>query len=243
MKARVGFIVMVGLIAVPQTLRSDDSQKEVSHFSFFERWPEDSHPLDRVPRRYDEDTTPERRKKRRKKKKMVCQTQDLVHHRSKTLRYRVRVHTAFAERLALFDKLVSDLATAHYGRPPRRLRHKGAYNCRAARRRAERISEHAFGNAIDLVGFDFSALRRGDPTPNGMHRRYRRGFRLTISKHWKPRAKRDAYHARFLHALADKIYESPQIFRGIVGPPRPRHGDHLHLDAAPWKYAMYGYKE
>ena len=31
------------------------------------------------------------------------------------------------------------------------------------------------------------------------------------------------------------------VFRGIVGPPQPRHHDHLHFDAAPWRYTWFRY--
>jgi hypothetical protein len=71
----------------------------------------------------------------------------------------------------------------------------------------------------------------------------RRGFSLRVLEHWSPRNPRDAHHARFLHRLVEELRGRPDIFRGIVGPPRPRHFDHLHLDAAPWRYAMYEFDE
>jgi hypothetical protein len=71
----------------------------------------------------------------------------------------------------------------------------------------------------------------------------RRGFSLRVRSHWTPKRERDAYHAAFLHRLVEELRKRPDIFRGIVGPPRPRHTDHLHLDAAPWRYAMYSFDE
>jgi hypothetical protein len=121
--------------------------------------------------------------------------------------------------------------------------HGGTYNCRRARGRRGRISEHAFGNAIDLKGFDFRRLPRDAEMPEGMHRRLKWGFRLRVGQHWDPRSRRDAYHAEFLHRLAEELRVRPDIFRGIVGPPRPRHRNHLHLDASPWRYAMFSYDE
>lgn len=202
---------------------------DVSYYSFFEGWAPDAHPLDPVPRFLEP------------RERVPCRADDVVVYRSRPLRYRVRVHPAFAERLARFETLVTELAVAHYGRAPRRLVHRGAFSCREARGRRGRISEHAFGNALDLQGFDFGRLPRGAVAPDGMHRSLRRGFRVRVLTHWSPRRARDARHAAFLHALAEAVRSRTDVFRGIVGPPRPRHRDHLHLDAAPWRYAMFGY--
>ena len=83
----------------------------------------------------------------------------LVVRRGETLRYSkpVRVHPAFAARLAGFEQLVAEIAVEIYGRAPRRIQHLGAYNCRRIRLYPDFVSEHALGNAIDIAGFD-----RGD---------------------------------------------------------------------------------
>ena len=52
-----------------------------------------------------------------------------------------------------------------YGRAPAVVRHAGAYVCRPVRSTAvQRWSEHAFGNAIDVVGFDFERAARVRPS-------------------------------------------------------------------------------
>ena len=66
-------------------------------------------------------------------------------------------------------------------------------------------------------------------------------FAVTVTEHWDPRRERDQIHADFLHRLVDSLATRPDIFRGIVGPPRPRHHDHIHLDVAPWRYRLYRY--
>lgn len=203
--------------------------QDVSFFSFFTGWPPDRYELDSVERIAEGPGRPD------------CDTSSLVRYRGEHIRYTARVHRAFVPRLVRFENLVTELATEHYGRAPRRLRHRGAFNCRIARGRRARISEHAFGNALDLQGFEFPALARGDEGPDNMPRRMRRGFNITVLEHWTPRRARDGYHAEFLHRLTDALRVRPDIFRGIVGPPRPRHRDHLHLDASPWRYAMYAY--
>lgn len=173
-----------------------------------------------------------------------CPTDSLVRHRGTHLRYRggsIRVHEAFVDRLVRFEALARDLAVEVYGRAPRRIRHKGTYACRRSRGRSSRISEHALGNALDLKGFEFGPLPRGETLPDGLHRRMRWRFAVTVTEHWDPRRERDQIHADFLHRLVDSLATRPDIFRGIVGPPRPRHHDHIHLDVAPWRYRLYRY--
>ncbi len=202
---------------------------DVSYYSFFEGWGPSPYPLDPVPRFLDEGG------------RVRCDADLMVRRHSRTLRYTVRAHPAFVDRLDRLDAFLAELATEHYGRAPRRLVHKGAFACRSARGRRGRISEHAFGNALDFQGLDFGPLRRGDEAPPDLPRHLRRGFRLRVLSHWTPRRSRDAHHARFLHRLAEELRRRPDIVRGIVGPPRPRHRDHLHLDVAPWRYAMFAY--
>lgn len=210
-----------------------DSVREprVSRFSFFDGWEREPYGLDAEPRHLEEHA------------KVECAFDQMVRHRSKALRYAVIAHPDFVVRLERFERFVIALATEHYGRAPRRLIHRGVFACRTLRSRSERISEHALGNALDLQGFDFGALPRTAKAPEDLPRAMRRGFSLRVLKHWSPRRERDAYHARFLHRLVEELREHPEIFRGIVGPPRPRHFDHLHLDAAPWRYAMYDFDE
>lgn len=216
------------------TARADETPGDrVEYFSFFDGWPPEPYALDSVPRFLEDGG------------RMRCDASGLVTHRGTHLRYAgaLRVSPPFVQRLERFEELVKRLARAHYGRPPRRVVHRGAYSCRRARGRRARISEHALGNALDLQGFDFGPLTRGASPPPGLPRRLRRRFEVRVARHWDPRHGRDAPHARFLHALAEELRRRPDIFRGIVGPPRPRHRDHLHLDAAPWRYAMFGYTQ
>ena len=57
-----------------------------------------------------------------------------------------------------FERVVVRIAQQTYGRASAVLRNAGAYVCRPVRSSTvQRWSEHAFGNAVDVVGFDFSA--------------------------------------------------------------------------------------
>ncbi|MEM9071412.1 MAG: extensin family protein [Myxococcota bacterium] len=211
---------------------NNTGEPEVNYFSFFEGWPPRPGVLDETPRFLEDG------------QRMRCDPSGLVRYRGTHLRFAgsVRAHPSFVARLKRFEVLVNDFATRYYGRPPRRLIHRGAYSCRRARGRRARISEHALGNALDLQGFDFGPLPRGETLPEGLPRRVRRSFSIRVLSHWGPRRRRDAVHARFFHELTETLRTRPDIFRGIVGPPRPRHGNHLHLDASPWRYAMFGYQ-
>jgi len=234
----VGFRTAIALLAAVAVttgtacvLADNVREPTVSRFSFFDGWENEPYGLDAEPRHLEED------------EKVECAPEQMVRHRSKALRYSVTAHPDFVVRLERFEQFVTALATEHYGRAPKKLIHRGVFACRTLRSRSERISEHAFGNALDLQGFDFGPLPRKAEAPTDLPRALRRGFSLRVLKHWSPKHERDAYHARFLHRLVEELRVRPDIFRGIVGPPRPRHLDHIHLDAAPWRYAMYGFDE
>lgn len=191
----------------------------------------ETYPLDAVPREIERD------------EKVACAHDEMVRYRSRALRYAVTAHPDFIVRLQRFEALVIATALEHYGRAPRKLIHHGVYSCRKVRKRGERISEHALGNAIDLKGFDFGPLPRRAGAPAALPNAMKRSFSLRVGVHWQPRRERDAYHARFLHQLVEELKARTDIFRGIVGPPQPRHHAHLHLDVAPSQYAMYAFDE
>ncbi|MBK8168786.1 MAG: extensin family protein [Sandaracinaceae bacterium] len=173
-----------------------------------------------------------------------CSQADLVVYRGTHIRYQaaVQVHRAFVPRLARFEERLVELATATYGRAPRRLLHRGAYVCRTVRDHSSRLSEHALGNAFDFSGLEFSPLPRRVAVPAGLPRASRRAFRVDVRNNWVARRQSDQIHSRFLHALADELALGHEIFRGIVGPPTHRHSDHLHLDMGPWAFAWYAYE-
>jgi hypothetical protein len=65
-------------------------------------------------------------------------------------------------------------------------------------------------------------------------------FIVSIVKHWAPAASdpQALKHQRFLHALVDRIRRD-DLFRGVIGPGREGHANHLHLDEAPWSYWLF----
>jgi hypothetical protein len=175
--------------------------------------------------------------------RLACHPQGLVNHRGQLLAYRgaVRVDPAFRERLVRFEQLVVDVATKVYGRAPARLRHFGAYSCRSTRNHTRRMSEHALGNAIDVIGFDFARAKKNQPLAEGLPAVLERPFQVRVARHWRPDEKQPAaaVHARFLHELAERLSARSDVFRGMIGPSRSDHTDHLHLDMSPWRYVYF----
>lgn len=174
---------------------------------------------------------------------IACHPESLVVHRGTLLPYRgsVQVDPAFRERLVRFEQLVLDVAREVYGRAPERLRHVGAYSCRPTRKRSARLSEHALGNAIDVIGFDFGRARQRDPLAVGLPRALRGAFQVRVERHWSaadasPAA---AVHERFLRELAARLSDRSDVFRGMIGPSRSDHADHFHLDMGPWRYVYF----
>lgn len=198
----------------------------VDWFRSFRR-PRDPYPLDDISRRLDEGA------------RVDCASVPLVTYRGDVVRYArpVRIYPAFEAKLERFEQLVADAAIATYGRAPRRIDHAGTFACRPVRGRDSRLSEHALGNAIDVSGFRFGPASRDERArmPADLPSRLRWGFSVSVSRHWEADGAIGDVHERFLQTLADALREEP-IFRGMIGPRHPRHRNHLHLDAGPYRY-------
>jgi hypothetical protein len=173
--------------------------------------------------------------------RVSCDKKGMVAYRGTKLRYAgsLSVAPAFRERLERFEEVAAQAAREVYGREPRLIRHYGAFNCRATRNRKHVVSEHALGNALDLVGFDFGSAPKTQPLPDGLPKQLRSPFQISVARHWSPRDPKNAAaaaHARFLALLTDRLRARDDIFRSMFGPGHGGHDDHLHLDAAPWRY-------
>lgn len=231
--------------------RSEQQAAEGQAFDFsgpalWARWNAlrgDGYELDRVERFLEKPT-----------KRLQCDRSNLVTYSGTAIRYRgaVTVNVPFRERLERFENVVAETAQEVYGRAPRTIVHFGAYSCRSSRNRSRRVSEHALGNAIDIAGFDFGAAPKSSVLPAELPRQLRGPFQVRVAKHWNPKknvlpgigtASKEsstqsaaALHARFLHLLTERLIDRPEIFRGMIGPSRADHSDHLHFDVSPWRY-------
>ena len=168
---------------------------------------------------------------------LPCGDAPLVAYRGSRMRLGKpgRVHPAFVSKLEGMEAIVEATAREVYGRAPRRLVHLGTQACRRMRRYPDWVSEHALGNAIDLAGFDFGPLPRGEALPEGVPSALRRAFSVRIDAHWTATHGPGALHARFLRSLAARLIERRDLFRCVLGPAYPGHHNHLHLDFAPYR--------
>ncbi len=166
-----------------------------------------------------------------RKGRLDCPVVQLIDYEGDRVAYHkpVRTNPFFRERLQRFEEVVHEVAIEVYDRPPEAIRHFGVYNCRRVRGKA-RFSEHAFGNAIDVAGFDFG------PGEGPL----RDGFRVSVLTHWDARTGEERLHARFLYRLAEALSTRPDIFRGMLGPGAPGHDDHYHFDVGPSRYMTIG---
>lgn len=170
-----------------------------------------------------------------------CPTEDMVTYRGSTVRFWLpaAMHRAFVPYVQRLEAIAREVSIEVYGRAPYRLSHMGAYVCRRMRGRAEVISEHALGNAIDLRGFDFLPARADEPLPEGAPPSLSRYFRTTVEEHWEAREGTAAYHARFFSRLRERLEAEPELFGVMLGPSYPAHDKHLHLDRAPIRFVRF----
>lgn len=171
-------------------------------------------------------------------RKLACPEVTLVDYRGTHGKYggAVRVHPSFQKRLELFEAVTNQVAERVYGRAPKKIRHAGAFRCRAGTGywSSSRLSEHALGNALDVYGFDFAAAPKKDGA--SLPKAIRGAFSVTVARSWDDPAAGAGLHARFLRELITEL-RSQQVFRGLIGPSDPRHRDHFHLDGGPWTYS------
>ena len=184
-----------------------------------------SYPLDAIPRVLEHGQA------------LPCNSAHLVAYKGERIRLGKTGHVdpAFIEKLEGLEAVVEATALEVYGRSPRQLVHLGTQACRRMRRYPDWVSEHALGNAIDLAGFDFGPLPRGQALPAGLPLALRRAFSVRVDTHWHGDRGVAAVHARFLHMLAQRLIDRPDLFRCVLGPAYPGHHNHLHLDFAPYR--------
>lgn len=174
------------------------------------------------------------------KGKLVCPKVPLTRYAGDIVRYQrpVRVYTGFVTRLRRFETVLAEVATRFYGRPPRRIRHMGTYNCRRISRYPDLVSEHGLGDGIDVAGFEFGRLPKGASLPEGVPKRFRRGFTVTVARDWDADPATTSHKARFLRALTDALVARKDIFRVLLGPAYPGHKSHFHFDCAPYRLVV-----
>jgi hypothetical protein len=104
---------------------------------------------------------------------------------------------------------VQPAALAWFGMPVIEINQISDYSCRPKNnQRGESLSEHSFGNALDVAGFKLAD-----------------GRTVTVKANWRKPAEAKG----FLHEV---FATACQRFKTVLGPGVKYHGDHFHLDLA-----------
>jgi hypothetical protein len=118
-----------------------------------------------------------------------------------------------AHALAAFEQdVVQPAARRHFGRPVVQIVHFGAYVCKPQTGRTDRLSEHGFGQAIDIGGFDLPGR-----------------VSISVKQHWGERGPRGAF-------LREVAQGACRHFNIVLTPKSDAaHANHFHLDIGRFK--------
>jgi hypothetical protein len=118
--------------------------------------------------------------------------------------------------MARFEKALVRVTEEVFGRGAtvEKIRVLGAYNCRPLRNGRSRMSQHAYGNAVDFSGFRVSRFGWVD-----------------VREHWQHgKTTRDRKASAFLHRLVE-VLVSERVFANVLTPEFDAgHRNHLHVD-------------
>jgi len=167
----------------------------------------------------------------------VCRPKQLVQYRGTRVKLEPPspVFEPFVGRLQRFEETLVEIGTRVYGRAPAAMVHVGTYVCRNVEAEQSHLSEHAFGNAIDVTAFRFPALDSAASKTSRLPRALRSAFTVSVRSYRSTRGAAGERHRRFFLELSQALREEG-LFRTAIGPADARHRSHLHLDMAPWSY-------
>jgi hypothetical protein len=118
--------------------------------------------------------------------------------------------------LARLEAIVQEEAERNFGRKVARIQHMGTYNCREMANYPGWVSEHSYANAIDIKHFE---LVGGKKIP-------------VLGVYPKHGAEPKNASARFLKAVARRLYDE-RVFAVVLTPSfDSAHRNHFHLDMA-----------
>ncbi|GAB3454879.1 extensin-like domain-containing protein [Insolitispirillum peregrinum] len=125
----------------------------------------------------------------------------------------VTVDCSLARQVSLWEEnVVRPAVRQHFQQDLKKIFHYGGYNCRGRTSNRSRLSEHAFGKAIDIAGFELA-----------------NGTRISVEKDWSAGGSKGAF-------LRDVARGACGMFSVVLTPNSDKdHENHLHLDIGPWK--------
>jgi hypothetical protein len=145
------------------------------------------------------------------------------------LRYssRPQVTCRVALGLARFEHIAQEEATKHLGAKIRRVVQLGTYNCRKMARFRDMVSEHSYGNAIDIASVELT-----------------NGRKVSVLKHFGSLTEAaNTPESRFWRSLAHRLYDE-DVFSVVLTPYFDAlHRDHMHLDQARYRLDGTGGRE
>jgi hypothetical protein len=123
------------------------------------------------------------------------------------------LNAKMAKQLGLWSQAVEKAAAKHLGQEIETVMVAASYDCRTQNhRRRARLSEHSFGNAIDVSGFKLA-----------------NGETITIQRDWRGSGQKTAF-------LKDVHATTCALFQVVLGPGSDGyHENHLHMDLGRWK--------
>lgn len=118
-----------------------------------------------------------------------------------------------AHALAAFEQdVVQPAARRHFGRAVVEIVHYGSYVCRPQTGRNTRLSEHAFGRALDIGGFEIEGK-----------------LVVSVRRDWADRGAKGAF-------LRDVAQGACRHFNIVLTPKTDlAHANHFHVDIGPYK--------
>ncbi|KJS37890.1 MAG: hypothetical protein VR70_11410 [Rhodospirillaceae bacterium BRH_c57] len=125
----------------------------------------------------------------------------------------VTVDCGLALKVVEWDRdVLRPLAREVFGQDIKTVHHYGGYVCRGRTSNRSRLSEHAYGRAIDIAAFELED-----------------GTMISVKKHWSGAGTRSTFLRRAAQGACG-------LFSVVLTPAADQaHHDHFHLDVGPWK--------
>lgn len=152
----------------------------------------------------------------------TCGANDAVVYQKGPTGLEIRPPALVTCRLALglvdVEKLLQELAQKELGSRVKRLHQGGTYNCRKMAR-FDLVSEHSYGNAIDVRSFTLED-----------------GRLVSVDEHFGPLAEPPANErARFLRTLGEQAFDRHLVSVSLGPYWDALHKDHFHFDMAHYR--------